>query len=351
MYKEEKMLKIDPSLNDEMDLYRLISERELTSLIGNNAIFRFTKTSLQSQQGEAFAIRHQIKKAENEIYSNMDNESEVYTERNKIVAYIESNTKKLQKRLREINQNFIFTNNKSCAGQKLFSEICKNQKFLFADEILAKWDQKSPNLVTDIDYLIDILNDLEFSCAVMHEEDLQDLEINVGHSTALCCLTIGKANELTQEQWAEKKNKVAVIKFKAKDIKKFLVHNQVNNTKMCFCRVKYNDTPDYMYDQDVPNFPIEIFIREAVNEFGQAQLVQDYLDALAYKTKNFEFENEARIILINLNLQAFDEDNIFIKQSKTDKLSYNIYVNPYLDEERKNEINKHIKQFNEKTGA
>lgn len=145
------MLKIDPSLNDEMDLYRLISERELTSLIGNNAIFRFTKTSLQSQQGEAFAIRHQIKKAENEIYSNMDNESEVYTERNKIVAYIESNTKKLQKRLREINQNFIFTNNKSCAGQKLFSEICKNQKFLFADEILAKWDQKSPNLVTDID--------------------------------------------------------------------------------------------------------------------------------------------------------------------------------------------------------
>lgn len=79
--------------------------------------------------------------------------------------------------------------------------------------------------------------------------------------------------------------------------------------------------------------------------------VQDYLDALAYKTKNFEFENEARIILINLNLQAFDEDNIFIKQSKTDKLSYNIYVNPYLDEERKNEINKHIKQFNEKTGA
>lgn len=341
------MLKIDSSLNDEMDLYRLISERELKSLIENNAVFRFTKTSFQIQQGEAFAIRHQIKKAEDEIFNEMDNESEVHTERNKIVSYIESNSEKLQKRLRIINQNFISSKNNSCPGQELFRQICQQQGFQYSDEILAKWNQKNPNLVTDVDSLIDILNDLEFSCAVMHDDDLLNLEANVGHSTALCCLTIGNADKLTQDQWAEKKNKVAVIKFKAKDIKKFLIQNQVNNAKMFFCRVIYNDSPDYMYNQGEPDFPIEFFIREALNEFGQNLLVEDYLDALVYKQKKFEFENEVRIILINLNLNAFVEDNIFLKQSKTNKLPYNIYVNPYLDEEKKKEVKKFIKQFNE----
>lgn len=329
-------LQLERDLNDNDVLFRFISEHELDALVERKSLLRFTPTRMQTNQEEGFAFDSQVQREKDK--SLFDTEECVKNDIDAIAAYIEENEDNLQVRINKINKQAIAKGDNECPGRKLIKELCSTLGIETEKEILLKWDDADYGIILDVVELREKIEDLPCRANIMHDSDIQYVENVCLNSSSLCCFWIKPNHIFSRIQWSVRKKKVAAIKITVKKLKEYL--KEINVKKydadkvFYLCKVKYDDAPKYMYNENDFEMPLEMALLGFVRP--DKETISEMLKNLKYKKRNYRKEKEMRVIAIRKDLGPIIDENIFLPFFRG--FCNEMFVSPKLSPSRQDEI-------------